>query len=222
LLVVKPLIKIEIVSDVVCPWCYIGKRRLERAIHSLSGEIDFEIIYLPFELNPSLPEAGVDQKEYLVQKFGGEDRYRQITRHVTKVAAEEGLTFNFDKQKIAPNTREAHRLLWFARQFNRQPQLKEALMKAYFEDGTDLSKKENLISLALSCGLESRRTTAFLNSNEGMKEVIELGNQNYARGISGVPYYIINDRYGISGAQASQTFANALCQISQEVTQGHL
>jgi predicted DsbA family dithiol-disulfide isomerase len=219
---VKPLIKIEIVSDVVCPWCYIGKRRLERAIHSLSGEIDFEIIYLPFELNPSLPEAGVDQKEYLVQKFGGEDRYRQITRHVTKVAAEEGLTFNFDKQKIAPNTREAHRLLWFARQFNRQPQLKEALMKAYFEDGTDLSKKENLISLALSCGLESRRTTAFLNSNEGMKEVIELGNQNYARGISGVPYYIINDRYGISGAQASQTFANALCQISQEVTQGHL
>jgi predicted DsbA family dithiol-disulfide isomerase len=222
LLVVKPLIKIEIVSDVVCPWCYIGKRRLERAIHSLSGEIDFEIIYLPFELNPSLPEAGVDQKEYLVQKFGGEDRYRQITRHVTKVAAEEGLTFNFDKQKIAPNTREAHRLLWFARQFNRQPQLKEALMKAYFEDGTDLSKKENLISLALSCGLESRRTTAFLNSNEGMKELIELGNQNYARGISGVPYYIINDRYGISGAQASQTFANALCQISQEVTQGHL
>jgi predicted DsbA family dithiol-disulfide isomerase len=222
LLVVKPLIKIEIVSDVVCPWCYICKRRLERAIHSLSGEIDFEIIYLPFELNPSLPEAGVDQKEYLVQKFGGEDRYRQITRHVTKVAAEEGLTFNFDKQKIAPNTREAHRLLWFARQFNRQPQLKEALMKAYFEDGTDLSKKENLISLALSCGLESRRTTAFLNSNEGMKEVIELGNQNYARGISGVPYYIINDRYGISGAQASQTFANALCQISQEVTQGHL
>jgi predicted DsbA family dithiol-disulfide isomerase len=219
---VKPLIKIEIVSDVVCPWCYIGKRRLERAIHSLSGEIDFEIIYLPFELNPSLPEAGVDQKEYLVQKFGGEDRYRQITRHVTKVAAEEGLTFNFDKQKIAPNTREAHRLLWFARQFNRQPQLKEALMKAYFEDGTDLSKKENLISLALSCGLESRRTTAFLNSNEGMKELIELGNQNYARGISGVPYYIINDRYGISGAQASQTFANALCQISQEVTQGHL
>lgn len=213
------MIRIEIVSDVVCPWCYIGKRRLEKAIDSLSGEMDFEIVYLPFELNPGIPPEGLDQKKYLVQKFGSEDRYHQLTRHVATVAAEEGLTFHFDKQKITPNTRDAHRLLWFARPFNRQPQLKEALMQAYFQEGVDLSKKENLLSLAIGCGLDPTSTITFLNSDEGKKEVTEQENESYTRGVSGVPFYIINDRYGISGAQAPQTFVNALRQISHEVTQ---
>ena len=102
----KPVIKIDIVSDVVCPWCYIGKRRLEKAIDQLSDQYSFELEYHPFELNPEMPLQGVDQKQYLANKFGGETKYHQITEHTTRVAAEEGLSFHFNKQTTSPNTQE--------------------------------------------------------------------------------------------------------------------
>src|SRR5687768_3200057 len=106
----KEKIRIGVVSDVVCPWCYIGKRRLEKAIQNLSDRFDFEVEYFPFELNPQIPASGLDQKDYLIKKFGGEDRYRQLTDHVSKVAAVDGLRFDYNAQKISPNTRNAHRL----------------------------------------------------------------------------------------------------------------
>src|SRR5690606_29807263 len=102
---IKTTIKIDVISDVVCPWCYIGKRRLEKALNKLDSEYTFEVTYHPFELNPSITESGVNQKQYLSQKFGGEERYEKITAHVTQVAAEEGITFNFHKQAVSPNTR---------------------------------------------------------------------------------------------------------------------
>src|SRR4051794_20418449 len=107
----KPTIKIDIVSDVVCPWCYIGKRRLEKAIDQLSAEFNFEVEYHPFELNPQMPLEGKDQKDYLSNKFGGEERYEQITEHVTQVAGDENLEFNFSKQHISPNTRMVHSII---------------------------------------------------------------------------------------------------------------
>src|SRR5579859_7797499 len=110
----KPVIKIDIVSDVVCPWCYIGKRRLEKAVDALSDKIDFEVEYHPFELNPDMPKEGRDQKEYLAEKFGGETRYNQITSSTEKAAALEGLKFDFSAQKTSPNTLDAHRLIAFA------------------------------------------------------------------------------------------------------------
>lgn len=210
-------IKIDIVSDVVCPWCYIGKRRIEKAIGQLQGQFEFEVNYLPFELNPGTPPEGFDQKEYLTRKFGSEEKYNQITSHVASVAAGEGLKFDFSKQKISPNTRNAHRIIWLAKQVGKQLVVKEAYMKAYFEDGVDLSKPENLIAIAVKAGLSEASVTALLNSDDGLQEVIATEQLNQKRGVSGVPFYIINDKYGISGAQPTDSFIQALTQIGSEV-----
>lgn len=210
-------IKIDIVSDVVCPWCYIGKRRIEKAIDKLKDQFEFEISYLPFELNAQVPKEGLDQKEYLSNKFGGGDRFTQLTQHVTSVAATEGLKFDFNKQKVMPNTRDAHRIIWLAKQEGKQLAVKEAFMKAYFEEGIDLSNPKNLIAISVACGLSEEKVTALLRTDEGLKEVIATEKLNVQRGVSGVPLYIINDQYGISGAQPTEVFIQALTQIGGEV-----
>jgi predicted DsbA family dithiol-disulfide isomerase len=216
----KPLVKIEVVSDVVCPWCYIGKRRLEKALDRLGNTYQFDLSFLPFELNPAIPIQGVDQKQYLTKKFGGEDRYEKITRQVTEIAAREGLTFDFNKQSVSPNTRQAHRLIWFAKKFNKQAAVNEALLKAYFELGMDLSKDENLVTLAAQSGLDPETISSFLLSEEGTKEVIELEQLSYQRGISGVPFFIFNNQYGVSGAQATDTFVQVIQQVSEAAVVG--
>lgn len=213
----KPVIKVDIVSDVVCPWCFIGKRRIEKAMKALNDEFDFEVSYLPFELNPQTPKEGFDQKEYLTKKFGSEEKYNQIISHVTSVAAEEGLQFHFDKQLVSPNTKDAHRVIWFAKKEGKQLEAKEAFMKAYFEQGVDLTKKENIVAVASSVGLDATRVISLLDSEEGLGEVNELEQLNHQRGVSGVPFYIINNQYGISGAQPSDVFIQALKQIGTEV-----
>lgn len=214
----NPKIKIDVVSDVVCPWCYIGKRRLEKAIAQVADQVDVELEYHPFELNPDMPLEGRNQKEYLTRKFGSEVKYQQIVEHVTDVAAQEGLKFDFEKQVISPNTRNAHRLIWFAKKHGKQIEMKEALMKAYFEQGIDLTKMENLISIATQAGIDPEKIKSFLSSTEGMVEVTTSEMQNAQRGISGVPFYIINNQYGVSGAQPSEVFARALLEISAENT----
>lgn len=210
------MVKIDVVSDVVCPWCYIGKRRLEKAIDQLKKDFEFEVEYHPFELNPTMPVEGRDQKEYLSAKFGGEERYLQITSHTTKAAAQEGLNFDFNKQKISPNTFNAHRLIAFAKIKGKQAELKEALMSAYFEKGIDLTKTQNLIEIAVAHGLDVNETTQFLNGDELAAEVKLEEQLNYQRGISGVPFYIINDKYGVSGAQPTEVFVSALTEIGSE------
>ncbi|CAN5257052.1 DsbA family oxidoreductase [soil metagenome] len=212
----KPQIEIEVVSDVVCPWCYIGKRRLEKAVEELKNQYDVKVSFSPFELNPDMPAEGVNQKQYLIKKFGNEQRYQQLIGNVTNVAKEEGLVFNYDLQTISPNTHEAHRMIWFAAEEGKQPAVKEALMKAYFEEGVDLSKRENLIATGVSAGLDKDKLIAFINSDRGLLEVATAEGMNKQRGISGVPFYIINNKYGISGAQASETFVKALTEIGQE------
>jgi predicted DsbA family dithiol-disulfide isomerase len=217
----KPKIKIDIVSDVVCPWCYIGKRRLEKALAQVADQVDVELEYHPFELNPDTPAEGRNQKEYLTKKFGSEAKYMQIANHVTEVAAQEGLAFDFTKQTISPNTRDSHRLIWFAKKYDKQIEMKEALMKAYFIDGIDLTKSKNLIAIASNTGLNGEETKNFLNSSDGLLEVTNEEMQNTQRGIRGVPFYIINNQYGISGAQPSEVFAKAFLEISSEsLTEG--
>lgn len=214
----KTKIKIDVVSDVVCPWCYIGKRRLEKAIAQVADQIEVEIEYHPFELNPEMPAEGRNQKEYLTKKFGSDAKYQQITSQVTATAAIEGLRFDFNKQHISPNTRNSHRLIAFAKQHGKQLEMKEALMKAYFTDGIDLTKTENLVSIATELGLNEKSVITYLQSDEGLTEVITEENLNIQRGISGVPFYIINNTYGISGAQPSEVFTEALLNISSEVS----
>ncbi|MBL7845356.1 MAG: DsbA family oxidoreductase [Cyclobacteriaceae bacterium] len=212
----KQIIKIDVVSDVVCPWCYIGKRRLEKAVQNLSDQYDFDITYHPFELNPQIPVAGVNQKEYLVNKFGGEERYNQITEHVTRIAAEEGLTFNFEKQAISPNTRNAHRIIQWAKASDKQVEVKEAMMKAYFTDGVDLSKPENLVLVAETSGLKKSDVEALLQSTSGLAEVEQAEKEMQELGITGVPFYIIQNKYGLSGAQPSATFIEVIEKAATE------
>jgi predicted DsbA family dithiol-disulfide isomerase len=209
----KIKIRIDVVSDVVCPWCYIGKRRLEKALSQLPENFEIDLNFLPFELNPDTPRTGVDHKQYLADKFGGEERYHQLTDHVTGVAAGEGLKFDYAKQSVIPNTLDSHRLIQYAKKFGRQADIKEALMKAYFTDGVDLSKPENLAAIAKENGIDAK---AFLASDEGVAEVKQMEQVNYQRGISGVPFYIINNKYGVSGAQPSDTFAEILNEMAKE------
>ena|SRR5579859_4820205 len=213
----KPVIKIDVVSDVVCPWCYIGKRRLEKAINALSDKIDFEVEYHPFELNPDMPKEGRNQREYLAAKFGGDERYRQITDRTEKTAALEGLKFDFNKQKISPNTRDAHRLIALAKEKGRQAELKEALMSAYFEKGVDLTQTKNLVQVAAAHGLDARETEVFLMSDRLTEEVKMEEQINHRRGISGVPFYIVNNKYGVSGAQPTEVFIRAFTEIGDQV-----
>lgn len=214
----KPVLKIDIVSDVVCPWCYIGKRRIEKAMATLHDEFDFDVNYLPFELNPQTPKEGFELKEYLVSKFGGEEKYNRLVTHITQVAAEEGLEFDFDKQRVSPNTKDAHRVIWLAKKEGKQLAVKEALLKAYFEQGVDLTKKENITTIASAVGLDATRVASFLDSPEGLQEVNQLEEINYQRGVTGVPFYIINNKYGISGAQSPEVFVQALKEIGTQVT----
>jgi predicted DsbA family dithiol-disulfide isomerase len=213
----KVKIRIDVVSDVVCPWCYIGKRRLEKAMDQLSSQFEFDVESLPFELNPEMPEKGRNQKEYLNAKFGGEEGYRKITDNVTRIAAEEGLKFDFSRQIISPNTRAAHRLIWLARQEGKSIAINEALMKAYFEEGVDLSKRENLVRVVVKEGLDEKKVNALLDSEEGLAEVLFAEQLNHQRGISGVPFFIINNQYGISGAQPTDVLVKTLTQIGREL-----
>ncbi len=184
---------------------------------ALKDKYDFEVEYQPFELNPQMPVEGVDQKQYLSSKFGSEERYNEITASTTFTAAQEGLSFDFSKQKVSPNTRQAHRVIQFAKQEGKQGEVKEAFMKAYFEQGVDLSKKENLVSVAVSTGMSKEAVENLLSSNNGLAEVENKERELQKLGISGVPFYIINNKYGVSGAQASDTFIKAFEDIGKDI-----
>lgn len=217
----KPLIKIDIVSDVVCPWCYIGKRRLERAMEALADQYAFELEYHPFELNPGMPGTGVDQKQYLSDKFGGKSQYNKITEHTSHVAAEEGLDFHFERQRIAPNTRKAHALIHAASATGKQPEVMEAFFKAYFTDGVDLSVEQNLIRIATDAGLSVETATEVLADDAALAAIVFAEKKMQQLGITGVPFYIINNRYGVSGAQPTDSFVQAFKEIGAELTIGN-
>lgn len=212
----KPTIKIDIVSDVVCPWCYIGKRRLEKAIDQLSDQYHFELEYHPFELNPNTPLAGVNQREHLVDKFGSEERYEQLTANVTNVAAQEGLTFDYAKQSTSPNTRMMHSIVQLAKLEGKHLEAIEAFFKAYFTEGIDLTDKQVLSKIAQDAGLDSAANPELFASPQAIQQIALAEKELGKLGITGVPFYIINNKYGVSGAQASETFVKAFQEIQAE------
>jgi predicted DsbA family dithiol-disulfide isomerase len=210
----KPKIKIDIVSDVVCPWCYIGKRRLEKAMQQVSDQFDFDLEYVPFELNSYMDQNGVDQREYLSNKFGGDERYDQITDHTTSVAATEGLTFNFARQKVSPNTRNLHAIIDLAKEDGIQLAVVEAFFKAYFTDGVDLSKQENIITVAVNAGLKKEKVEQRLGNDNARIKIELIEKEVQKLGITGVPFYILNNKYGISGAQNPESFINIFNELA--------
>jgi predicted DsbA family dithiol-disulfide isomerase len=196
--------KIDIVSDAICPWCYIGKRRLEQAL-SLAPQPELEIGWRPFQLNPEMPVEGMDRKDYLQAKFGDSAGGRGYER-ITAVGHEVGIPFAFDKIKRTPNTIMAHRLIRYAAREHLQDTMVETLFRGYFTDGQDIGQRTTLVALAEAAGLNAGKVDAYLTGSEDDDTI--RAEDAFARqiGINGVPCFIIDRQYAISGAQPAQAF----------------
>lgn len=204
---------IDIYSDVVCPWCYVGKRRLERALTEFGG--DARITWRPFQLNPTMPKDGMDRTAYLEAKFGSLDAFRQMEEHVLAAGASERILFAFEKIARTPNTFLAHRLIWFAEREGCQDAVVDSLFRGYFEDGANIGSIPALVALAGRAGLDREFVERMLQSDEGIAEVKAEEATGHALGIRGVPYFIVNGTYAISGAQPSGRFVETLKQIER-------
>ena len=191
-------VDIDIYSDVVCPWCYIGKRRFEQALAGFDGQVT--VTYRPFQLDPDTPRGPRPLLDWLGPKFGGEARARQITGHTTRVAAEDGIEMHFDRALIA-NSFDAHRLIWFATRAGAGPAVVEALHRAHFTDGQDIGSPDVLTSVAADAGLDAATVRAFLDSAEGVEEVRAAVEDAYQLGIHSVPTFVFAGTYAVSGAQ---------------------
>lgn len=206
----KTRMRIGVVSDVVCPWCYIGKRRLEKAMNILANRFDFDIEFFPFELDPHLPEEGIDYREYFHRKFGGEARFSSMTDHVKSVATSEGLPFVPELQRRVPNTRNAHRIIMLAREEGRQTAVVDALFSAYFAEGRDLTDIDTLLTIASDAGMDDEKVSLLLHSNTGKLEIEMAEKELQDLGINSVPLFIINNRTALAGAQSVETFVGFL------------
>ncbi len=208
--------KVEIWSDVVCPWCYIGKRRFEKAIEQYGqrdGAEPIEIEYQPFMLDPTAPLDSQPVRKVYEAKFGGPEMADRVLAKVTREAAGEGLDFRMDIAKRA-NTLLAHRLLVLAAGHDRQTPLKERLMQAYFTEGADLGRPEILVELAAECGLDAEVTAAWLTGEGGRAEVaasLEFAADN---GLTSVPTYVFDRRVAVPGAQDPSTFVTIMERVA--------
>jgi predicted DsbA family dithiol-disulfide isomerase len=210
----KP-ISIDVVSDVVCPWCFIGKRRLEKAI-ALTPEIPVEVRYHPYFLNDWIPREGMQRADYLTKKFGSPEAYRGIAGRVAEAAASEGLTYAIDKIARQPNTLDSHRLIRWAEEQGAAPAMKQRLMDLYFTEGADLTDPEVLLNAAADVGLDADDIRARLLSDADVEEITLAADTAKNAGISGVPTFIIGGRYAVSGAQAPETLAQVIRQAASE------
>ncbi len=207
-------LEIEIASDVICPWCYIGKRRFEKALQMLDGEFAVQVTWLPFQLNPDMPEEGVARDAYRTRKFGSLEKSRQLDARVAGEAAGEGLQFAFDRMARTPNTLAAHRLIDLAQQQGKGDAAVEALFRAYFLEARDIGDRSVLESVAESCGIDRAVMDGRLADAAERRRVVELEENVRELGISAVPTFVIGRRYGVSGAQPPETLAQAIRQAA--------
>jgi predicted DsbA family dithiol-disulfide isomerase len=210
----RPL-RIDVVSDIVCPWCFIGKRRLEKAL-ALAAEIPVEVYFHPYFLNDWIPREGIAREEYLTKKFGSPEAYRGTAGRVAQAAAEEGLTYATDKIKRQPNTLDSHRLIHWAGKRGKGPEMKQRLMDLYFTEGADLTNREVLVRAAADIGLDPDAIRPLLESEEDVEETTLAANAAKEAGINGVPTFIFNGRYAVSGAQAPETLADVIRKAAAE------
>jgi predicted DsbA family dithiol-disulfide isomerase len=198
---------IEVVSDVVCPWCFIGKRRLEKAL-ALMGREDAQIRWKAFQLNPNAPKDGMDRQAYRAAKFGSAAYAKQLEARVAAAGAEEGIDFRFDQIERVPNTFDAHRLIWLAGKDGVQNAVAESLFRAYFIDAEDIGRPEVLKRIAEENGLNSSRVDELLNSHSGTSEVKAEELEARTHGVDGVPTFFINGVPVTSGAQRPELLAS--------------
>ena len=215
-----PAIQVEIWSDVVCPWCYIGKRRFEEAAAELAGEVDFDVVYRPYQLDPTAsPGKSQPVFDAYVKKFGSPERATELIDTVTEHAAGEGLEFRMDRA-LRANSLLAHRLLWLAEQPDspvEQTVLKERLLQAYFVDGVDIGDPDQLADCAAEVGFDRHTILEFLESDRGRDEVAAYLGQAAEAGITAVPTFVINGQWAIPGAQDADTFVNVFRRLSEKL-----
>ena len=211
-----PTLTIDIVSDVVCPWCYIGKRKLETALAlpGAAGLPAVEVRWHPFQLNPDLPAEGVSRKQYLEEKFGGPQRAAEIYERVRAAGRTAGLELNIDGIERQPNTRAAHALIAFAQQAGGTmgSEVKERLLKAYFIENRFIGDVEVLVDVAREAGLDADAARAYLSDPAQLEAVAQADGQARSMGISGVPFFIFNQKLAVSGAQDPATLLDAMQQ----------
>jgi predicted DsbA family dithiol-disulfide isomerase len=203
--------RIDIVSDVICPWCYIGKRQLERALATLEQEgLQFTVHWNPFQLNPDMPSEGRDRAAYRAWKFGSLEKSKELDQRTSDAAAAVGLQFRTDLMTRTPNTMAAHRLVWFADRSARQPEMMERLFQAYFIEGKDVGELAVLADCAAEIGLSRQEVTDFLASDLADQALRQADQAARESGVNGVPSFFL-DGYGLfSGAMPAETIAQAL------------
>jgi predicted DsbA family dithiol-disulfide isomerase len=205
---------VDVISDVICPWCYIGKRRLEKAVNALAGRQAVRVRWRPFQLNPQMPKGGTDRKAYRTAKFGSWERSQALDAQVAAAGAAEGLVFAFDKMGRTPNTLDAHRLIRLAGRQGVQDAVVEALFKAYFTEGRDVSDRQALLDVAAGAGLDRDRARAEMDAAEGLAAVRAEEAEAHRLGVQGVPFFIVNGELALAGAQEPKAFLEAFEQAS--------
>jgi predicted DsbA family dithiol-disulfide isomerase len=209
------VLPIDMVSDVVCPWCFIGKRRLENAI-TLKPDIPVEVRFRPYFLNPWVPRAGISREEYLTTKFGSPERYRSIAQRVAQAAAAEGLTYALDGIKRQPNTLDCHRLIRWASESGNAARMKQRLMELYFSEGGDLTDAEVLVKAAADSGLDAALVRTRLAGDDDVETVTREAESAKDAGIDGVPCFIFGDRFAVQRAQSPEYLAQAIERAASE------
>jgi predicted DsbA family dithiol-disulfide isomerase len=206
-------VRIDVVSDVVCPWCFIGKHRLEKAL-ALRPDIPVEVHYRPYFLNDWIPREGMSREQYLTTKFGSVDRYKGIAQRVGAAAKEEGLVYASDKMKRQPNTLDCHRLIRWAEAIGKAPEMKQKLMDLYFTQGADLTDRYTLVKAATDIGLDANQVTDDLASDKDVAEIEAEALSAKEAGIEGVPCFIFGGKFAVSGAQSPEYLADAIDRMA--------
>jgi predicted DsbA family dithiol-disulfide isomerase len=204
------VLHIDVYSDVICPWCYVGKRRLERALRQVGDVGKANVVWRPFQLNPTMPSQGMDRRVYLETKFGSLEVFNEMEQHLLEAGSAEQIPFAFQKIVRTPNTFQAHRLIWYAGTQGCQDAVVESLFKGVFEEGADIGSSDVLVQLAERADLKAK---AFLLGDEGTADVQSDEAVSRRLGIRSVPYFILNRTHGVSGAQPAEVFVAAIEKI---------
>jgi predicted DsbA family dithiol-disulfide isomerase len=205
----KARLAIEVVHDLVCPWCYLGVRRLSRTL-ARRPDLLADLYWRPFLLNPDMPRSGMVRSDYVIRKFGGEERARRLYASITELGRAEGVMFRFDRIRRTPSSVDAHRLVRFAARFGRAGEMVEALFAAHFADGRDIGDQSVLAAIAASCGLRQNAARAFL-ATDAETDTIHADNLRAHRlGINGVPCFVVAGRHAIAGAQEPEVIERLL------------
>ncbi len=207
-------VRIDVVSDVVCPWCFIGKHRLEKAL-ALTPDIPVEVRWRPYFLNDWIPREGMAREQYLTTKFGSPERYKGIAQRVGAAAAEEGLVYAADKMKRQPNTLDCHRLIRWADGIGKAGEMKQRLMDLYFTEGADLTNHAVLVQAATAVGLDPEDVRAALESDQDVAQVEQEAQSSKEAGREGVPCFIFGGKFAVSGAQSPEYLAEAIARAAQ-------